>query len=347
MARQPRIEYAGALHHVMSRGNDGISIFRDDDDRRLFLQLLDEEVARSRWILHDYCLMGNHYHFTIETPECTLSIGMHHLLGRYVQRFNRRHRRRGHLFQERFKNVLVEVESQGLELSRYIALNPVRAGLAERPERWEWSSYAARAGFAKSPQWLTLDPLLSQFGPDRASQQVAYREFVLEKILAADDLTEKFTAAIYLGTAQWFDRVQRLLDEHERSEEHPRAQVHPGRPDLEGVMDAVATTFDTTPEAIHAGRGTLERRFVAWFAFEEGLVPLRRIARELGVTSAGGISRLISRCRRELRDDPEIRAIAEACRGRMRRRPPPFIFPPQVPPLTARRYHRAPSRSRR
>jgi REP element-mobilizing transposase RayT len=331
----------------MSRGNDGIAIFRDDDDRRLFLSLLEEEVARSRWILHDYCLMGNHYHLAIETPECTLSIGMHHLLGRYVQRFNKRHGRRGHLFQERFKNVLVEEESYGLELSRYIALNPVRAGLVERPEQWAWSSYAAHAGLAKPPQWLALDPLLSQFGPDRASQQAAYREFVLEKIGVTDELMEKLTAAIYLGTAQWIDRVQRVLDEHERSEEHPRTQVHPGRPDLDDVVAAVAKTFDTTPEMIRAGRGTLERRLVAWFAFEEGLVPLRRVARELTVTSAGGISSLISRCRRELRDDPQIRAIAEACRGRMRRRPPPFVFPPQVPPLTARRYHRAPSRSLR
>ncbi len=272
---------------------------------------------------------------------------VYHLLGQYAQRFNKRHQRRGHLFQERFKNVLVEEESYGLELSRYIALNPVRAGLVGRPEQWEWGSYAARAGFVKAPDWLTLDPLLSHFGPERASQQTEYRDFVLLKIGATDDLMERVTAAIYLGRAEWIDRVQPLLDEQERSEEHPRAQVHPGRPDLGDVVDAVAKTFDTTQESIRTERGTLERRLVAWFAFEEGLIPLRRIARELGVTSAGGISRQVSRCRRELRDDPEIRAIAEACRGRMRRRPPPFLFPPQVPPLTARRYHRAPSRSRR
>lgn len=342
MARQPRVEYAGATHHVMSRGNDGIPVFRDDSDRLLFLELFAEEVERSRWIVHDYSLMGNHFHLVMGTPECTLSTGMHRLLSRYAQRFNRRHGRRGHLFQERFKNVLVETEIYGLELSRYVALNAVRGGIVRRPEEWPWCSYAARAGFTKCPSWLTIEPLLNQFGADRKSQQKAYRSFVLERIGATDDLLDQAVAGIYLGTISWIDRIQSLLDDTERSDEHPRSQVHPGRPGLEDVIDAVATTFDTTIEAIQKSRATLERRMVAYFAFEEGLVTLRAIAEKLGVLSRGGISRLVVRCRREIATDPEIRAVAEACRLRMRRRPPPFLFPPQLPPLTARRYHRAP-----
>ena len=347
MARQPRVEYAGALHHVMSRGNDGIPIFRDDEDRQFFLDLLAQEIARSGWILHDYSLMTNHYHLEIETPECTLSTGMHRFLGRYVQRFNRRHGRRGHLFQERFKSILVEKESYGLELSRYIALNPVRAGMVEHPEDCKWSSYAARAGFTSCPEWLTTAPLLSQFGADRESQRRAYRNFVLEKVTVSEDFSDRTVAQIYLGTASWIDRIQELLDQSERSEEHPRAQVHPGRPELEDVVDAVAQTFDTTPETIRLSHGTLERRLVAYFAFEEALVPLRRIAKRLGLTSAGGLSNLITRCRNEIIRDPEIRAIADVCRGRMRRRPPPFVLPREIPLLTARQYHRALSRSRR
>ena len=333
MARQPRIEYAGALHHVMSRGNDGIPIFR--------------EITRSGWILHEYCLMTNHYHLEIETPECTLSTGMHRFLARYVQRFNRRYGRRGHLFQERFKNILVEKESYGLELSAYIVLNPVRAGMVARPEDWTWSSYRARAGLVRCPEWLTIDPLLSQFGSDRPRQQQAWRNFVLEKIEATADLLDRAVAEIYLGTTSWIDRVQAALDANERSAEHPRAQVHPGRPSLEDVMNAVASTFDTTPGAIAQTHGTLERRLVAWFAFEEGLVPLREIAKRLDLTSAGGISSLVSGCRDEIKRDCQIRALADACRSRMHRRPPPFLFPPEVPPVTARHYHRAASRSRR
>jgi putative transposase len=347
MARQPRVEYPGARHHVMSRGNDGITIFHDDGDHELFLGLLAEEIVRSRWVLHDYCLMGNHYHLKIETPECTLSTGMHRLLGRYAQRFNRRHQRRGHLFEARFKNVLVEEDAYGLELSRYIALNPVRAHLVKRPEEWKWSSYAARAGLAEAPGWLSLDPLFRELGCGPETEQREYRDFVLSKISDPDTLMDKLTAQIFLGTASWIDKIQKLLDEEERSEEHPREQVHPGRPNLEDVVEAVAKTFDTTPEAISGSHGTVERRLVAYLAFEDGLVPLRRIARQLRLTSAGGVSNLVSRCRKELSRDSEMLSLAEACRGHMRRRPPPFLFPPLMPPVTARHYHRAASRSRR
>lgn len=331
----------------MSRGNDGIAIFRDDNDRELFLELLAQEIVRSRWIVHEYALMTNHYHLVIETPECTLSKGMHRFLGRYVQRFNRRHGRKGHLFQERFKSILVEKESYGLELSRYIALNPVRAGMVARPEDWKWSSYGARAGFRRCPEWLTIEPLLSQFGVDRQRQQKAYRQFVLAKVAAPDDLLDRAVAQLYLGSAPWIERIQALIDETERSADFRRRQVHPGRPDFDDILSAVATTFDTTQEMIIRSRGTLERRLVAWFAFEEGLIPLRNIARCLGLTSAGGISSLVSRCRDEIAHDHGLCALVDACRSRMRRRPPPFLFPPEDPPVTARRYHRAASRSRR
>ncbi|MEA2490467.1 MAG: REP-associated tyrosine transposase [Acidobacteriota bacterium] len=331
----------------MSRGNDGITIFRDDSDREIFLRLLAEEIARSRWVLHDYSLMGNHYHLKVETPECTLSTGMQRLLGRYAQRFNRRHQRRGHLFEARFKNVLVEEEAYGLELSRYIALNPVRAHLVERPEDWKWSSYAARVGLVETPKWLTLEPLFGEPGGDREWEQHEYRNFVLSKICEPETLMDNLTEQIFLGTASWIDKIQKLLDEEERSEEHPRAQVHPGRPNLEDVVAAVAKTFDTTPEAITASHGTLERRLLAYLAFEDGLVPLRRIARQLGLTSAGGVSNLVFRVRKELARDSAILSLADACRGHMRRRPPPFLVPPLSPPITARHYHRAASQSRR
>lgn len=154
-------------------------------------------------------------------------------LPRPLRRFNRRHGRRGHLFQERFKNVLVEKESYGLELSRYIVLNRVRAGMVARPEEWTWSSYRARAGLGGCPAWLTISPLLSQFGAHRASQREAWREFIPEKVAATDDLLDRSVAQIYLGTASWIDSIQSLLDENERSEEYQRAHVHPGRPELD------------------------------------------------------------------------------------------------------------------
>ena len=127
MARPLRIEYAGALYHVTARGNAQGDIYLCDDDRLEFLSLLANGCQRHEWLCHAYCLMDNHYHLLIETQAATLSKGMKYLNGTYTQAFNRRHKRVGHVFQGRYKAVLVEKEAYLVELSRYIVLNPVRA----------------------------------------------------------------------------------------------------------------------------------------------------------------------------------------------------------------------------
>ena len=123
MTRPLRIEYEGAVYHVTSRGNARASIFTDDDDRTFFIEILSKVVTRSDWICHAYCLMTNHYHLLIETPSPNLSRGMQLLNGIYTQKFNRQHKRSGHVFQGRFKAILVEKESHLLELARYVVLN--------------------------------------------------------------------------------------------------------------------------------------------------------------------------------------------------------------------------------
>jgi REP element-mobilizing transposase RayT len=130
------VEFPEAVYHVMSRGNEKSVIFRDDRDRRTFLAILASVIRKERWLLHSFCLLGNHYHLLVETPLGKLSHGMHGLNGHYTQQFNRRHERAGHLFEGRFKAIVVEKESHLLELHRYIVLNPVRAGLAATPEDW-------------------------------------------------------------------------------------------------------------------------------------------------------------------------------------------------------------------
>ena len=348
MARPLRIEYVGALHHVMSRGNDGIPLFRDDIDRLKFLSLLSRTIRRFGWVLLDWVLMTTHFHLSVQTPECTLSDGMHWLLGTYASWFNRRHRRRGHLYQDRFKNVLVDENEYLLTVARYIVLNPVKAGMVRRPEDYIWSSYRARAGYEPAPEWLTLEPVQFLFGHDAAQARAAYRQFVDEGMADPRDLAEEAMQKLFLGGAAFIEKIQALIDSEERSEEALRIQVHAGRPELDDVIEAVAKTFDTTAEEIRKERGTLPRRMSAWIAFEEGLIPLRRIARALGVTSAGGISNLVRRCSEELARDPAMRELAEACRARMKRRPPPVLqLPPGRTPLTARRFHRAPTVSRR
>ena len=146
MARPLRVEFPGALYHLTARGNARGAIFLDDEDRQGFLSVLGSVIDRFGWICHAYCLMGNHYHLMVETPSANLSKGARQLNGVYTQRFNRRHRRVGHLLQGRYKAILVERDSYLLELCRYIVLNPVRAGTVRRAGDYRWSSYRATAG---------------------------------------------------------------------------------------------------------------------------------------------------------------------------------------------------------
>ncbi len=160
MARPLRIEYPGAVYHITSRGNEKKPVYKDDQDRENFLSPLDRVNKRYNWLCHAYCLMDNHFHLLIETPEGNLSIGMRQLNGVYTQTFNKRHRRTGHLFQGRYKAILIQKDSHLLEACRYVVLNPVRARLVEEPGQWRWSSYGATAGREKLPACLTtLSPL--------------------------------------------------------------------------------------------------------------------------------------------------------------------------------------------
>ena len=178
MARPLRIEYEGAVYHVTSRGNAGAEIYPADSDRHRFLETLTEVVSRLGWICHAYCLMSNHYHLLIETPDPNLSQGMKLLNGIYTQRFNRAGKRSGHVFQGRFKAILVEKEAYLLELARYVVLNPVRAKMVRSARAWPWSSYRATAGQCEIPGFLTVDWLLSQFGNERTQAVHAYRKFI-------------------------------------------------------------------------------------------------------------------------------------------------------------------------
>jgi len=168
MARPIRIEFCGALYHVTSRGDRREAIYEDDDDRARFLDILAQVVADANWLCHAYCLMSNHYHLVIETPDKNLAKGMRQLNGVYTQSSNRRHGRVGHLFQGRYKAIVVDADSHLLELTRYVVLNPVRAGMVAEPAAWPWSSYRATVGIDALPPWLVVDGLLAQFGTRRA-----------------------------------------------------------------------------------------------------------------------------------------------------------------------------------
>jgi putative transposase len=163
MARKPRTEMEDGIHHVYARGNDRQCIYRDDLDRQTYLRMLGRVVVRKRWKCLAYCLMDNHVHLLIETPEANLGSGMQWLHGLYAQTYNERHGRVGHLFQSRYGAVRVTSDAQLWTVARYIANNPVESGLCRRPGDWPWSSYAAVLGRA-SPRWLDVERLISNFG---------------------------------------------------------------------------------------------------------------------------------------------------------------------------------------
>lgn len=235
MARPLRIEFAGAVYHITSRGNAGDNIFTSKKDRRLFLSLLEEVKEKYNWFFHAYCLMPNHYHLLIETPDGNLSIGMRHLNGVYTQNFNKRHQRTGHIFQGRFKAILVQKESYLLELCRYVALNPVRAGLVPHPERWEWGSYLATIGTAEKPKFLSSDWILAQFGPDLATARRSYKEFVLAGI-RRESPWKHLKGRIFLGKEDFIEKVKELFEEKEAIKEIPRMERFAGRPALSKIF---------------------------------------------------------------------------------------------------------------
>ena len=182
MARPLRIEYTGAVYHITSRGNAQEKIYLKAEDRTNFLSILSDAQERYNWLCHAYCLMDNHYHLLIETLDPTLSRGMRHLNGVYTQSFNRRYKRVGHVFQGRYKAILVQKDAHLLELCRYIVLNPVRANAVKKPEDWEWSSYKATVTGRQVPDYLTTDWILGQFATNKNNAQKAYRNFVEDGI---------------------------------------------------------------------------------------------------------------------------------------------------------------------
>src|SRR6218665_1784982 len=180
MARPLRVEFAGALYHVMARGNAREPIYRDDEDRQGFLECLERACDRFGWVLWAYCLMDNHYHLLIETRRATLSRGMREVNGVYTQAFNRRHRRVGHVLQGRYKALLVERDTYLLEVSRYIVLNPVQAGICASAAEWPWSSYSAVMGKAAAPSFLQVESTLTLFAQQTGPARRAYARFVEE-----------------------------------------------------------------------------------------------------------------------------------------------------------------------
>jgi len=204
MARPLRITFPGAFYHVTSRGNEGRNVFKSRRDREKFAEYFESASQRYEAVIHAYCLMDNHYHLLVETPLGNLPQIMHHINGAYTTYFNVKRKRYGHLFQGRYKAILVAVDEYAKELSRYIHLNPVRAELIETPEKYDWSSYKFYIGKQNPPKWLYRDFILSYFGTEISNAQKGYQSFVNALKNSKDEnLLEEVVGSTLLGGAEF------------------------------------------------------------------------------------------------------------------------------------------------
>ena len=235
MARPLRIEYAGAVYHLTSRGNEKKAVFKDDQDRINFLNTLQHVNKRYNWICHAYCLMTNHYHLLVETPDGNLSLGMRQLNGVYTQLFNKRHQRTGHLFQGRYKAILIQKDSHLLEVCRYAVLNPVRARMVDRPEAWKWSSYRANAGRESPALCLTTDWILGQFSRTRTKAEKEYRKFV-EWGIGKETIWRAVKGQSILGEDDFVEGLISHIRKHQDIPEIPKSHRYVNRPSLDKVF---------------------------------------------------------------------------------------------------------------
>ena len=250
MSRPLRLEFPGALYHVTSRGDRREAIVEDDEDRGCFLDVLGRVVADFNWVCHAYCLMDNHYHLLIATPDGSLAKGMRQLNGVFTQASNRRHGRGGHLFQGRYKAILVDGDAYLLELSRYVVLNPVRAGMVDEPGQWPWSSYLAMLGEAPRPRWLAVDGLLALFAKRRPTAVKRYTRFVAEG-KGLPSVWAKLNRQVFLGDDDFVTRVRETVAQDCDDVNVPIAQRRPPAPPLAEFI-AAGDDRDSAMVAAHA-----------------------------------------------------------------------------------------------
>ena len=331
MARQLRIEYPGAVYHVMARGNDRARIFLSVADRQHFLQVLADALARHQVILHAFVLMGNHYHLVVRTPQPNLSRFMHDVNTAYAVRMNRRHRRTGHLLEGRYKAIVIEEDAYLLTVTAYVHLNLVRGkawrgrSVAERLERAETDPWSTCGDYTRSERGsrrppVSCDAVWRQFDVrTRRQGQKRYREF-LRAWLAEDRPSplKDVQRGSYLGGTTFGERIERLLGNDEPlSDQVVAYREWRGKPAMPDVLRMVLDVLGTTEEEVRSRRKpNLMRDVVIYLCREAAGRELREIGELLGVKSAA-VSLAAQRVRQRLEGDAALRANVDAARDRV------------------------------
>lgn len=311
MARPLRIEYSGALHHVTSRGNERKDIFTSQRDREKFLSYVESAVVRYGAVIHTWCLMSNHYHLLLETPSGNLSQIMQHINGAYTTYFNVKRKRAGHLFQGRYKAILVEADAYALELSRYMHLNPVRAGMVAKPEDHQWSSYRSYIGDSMTPAWLKTDLILSYVGKHASMAPAMYRRFV-EDLLGRDydSPLKDAVASTVLGRAEFVsDVVERHVGQTAAARDLPAAKALALRPSMDDIIRKIKAEL--------GDRAELLRQVSLYGCQHYSGVKLKDIGARFGISDAA-VSQASRRVALRAETDPQLKKMLDRVERRLR-----------------------------
>ena len=304
MARPLRIEYPGALYHVTSRGNEQKDVFKSQRDREKFLSYVESAVVRYGAVVHTWCLMNNHYHLLLETPVGNLSQIMRHVNGAYTTYFNVKRKRAGHLFQGRYKAILVEADAYALELSRYMHLNPVRAGMVAKPEDHPWSSYRSYIGDSMTPAWLTTDFILGYVGRNASMAPTLYRRFV-EDLLdrTYESPLHATVASTVLGRVGFVrDVVERHVGQTRAARNLPAVKALALRPSMEAII--------MTIKAELGDRATWLRAVSLYGCQQYSGAKLRDIGTRFGISDAA-VSQASRRVTLQAKTDRQLKKLLD------------------------------------
>jgi len=305
MARQWRIEYEGALYHVMSRGNEGRSIAGDDEDRESFMALLGNMSDRFEIEVHSWVLMSNHYHLLLKTRRANLSKGMQWFGATYTRRYNVKHKRSGHLFQGRFKSLLVENDNYLLRLSCYIHRNPLRAKMVKRLADYEWSSYRNFAYGEPCPDWLETNLILSQVSRD--DRYVAYRRKVQGYSGEEKKMSENIHLGLVAGTKEFAKYIKKKHMPEKPNEEIPQQKTVQDDHDLSSLLEKASSILECDVENFKNARrisqdDKLKRDLIVYLLWKTGAYTNKEIGVYFGL-GYSAISRCVSVCNNSLSEN--------------------------------------------
>lgn len=308
MSRPLRIEYPGAWYHVMNRGRRKEDIFLDQDDYSQFLEVLKEASRMWNLRVSAYCLMSNHYHLLIQTPDGNLSRCMRHINGVYTQRFNRKHELDGQLFRGRYKAVLVEEDEHLIELLRYIHRNPIRANMVDDPEDYKWSSHRDYLDLTQT-QWLYRDNLLNMFSASPKRAHAAYRDFVQHQDSAKVEhfYTLRNLPSIF-GSDGFIDRVRQRLNTTPRRKDVPQAAILAVNPSL--IDKAVRQYYQISRATLltsHRGKTNSARDLALYLLRRYTRKTLTEIGRYYDIANYSTVSSAIVRAQKAIRDNETVR----------------------------------------